>query len=85
MGKRVELEEVVVGLLAKSSGAPLSDMTMETPLGATGLGLDSIAHLELLLAIETSTGLRLRSETLVGDALFTIGSLVDYVASLKDG
>ena len=56
-----------------------------TKLGEDGLGLDSLAILDLLLAIEQAFGVRLRDEGLTSEALSTVGGLTDYVETLKLG
>ena len=50
-----------------------------TPLGADGVGLDSIAILELLLACERETG-RPFPAALLGDGRLTIGRLVAFAS-----
>jgi acyl carrier protein len=84
MSKESQMVTAVLNHLAKTSGLSVSELSMETRLDAAGLGLDSIACLELLLSVEASTGLRMRSEDLTADAFRTIGSFVDYAAASHD-
>jgi acyl carrier protein len=84
MPNQDQITDAVFDHLAKTSGVAASDLSLLTRLDGTGLGLDSIACLELLLSVEASTGLRMRSEALTSDAFRTIGSFVDYVAASRD-
>lgn len=56
--------------------------SLDTPLFEGGLGLDSIDFLELVFEIEGKLGLNLRSEELTGEAIKTLGGLVDHIASV---
>ncbi len=58
------------------------DLQPETPLFESGLGLDSIEFLELLLDVEKACGHRLRDETLTEAAVANVGSLIDYIHAL---
>ena len=58
---------------------------MDTPLGEGGLELDSLAYLDIILAIEEKLDVRARTEDLDADALLSVGSLVHFVESLCDG
>jgi len=48
------------------------------PLGAGGIGLDSIALVEVLLECEETFGVAIAAEALAGSAL-TVGSLIEYL------
>jgi acyl carrier protein len=54
----------------------------DTPLFGTGLGLDSVDGVELLVAIETSFGVRVPNES-VRVALRTVNTVVDAIGELK--
>lgn len=56
----------------------------DIPLFEGGLELDSISFLDLILEIEGKLGLRLRSEDLTGDAVRTVGGLVQHIANRSD-
>jgi acyl carrier protein len=56
----------------------------DIPLFEGGLELDSISFLDLILEIEGKLGLRLRSEDLTGDAIRTVGGLVQHIAKRGD-
>ena len=77
------LNEKIFCLVAQQSNAEQDALTLDTPLGVDGLCIDSIGILELLLKIETETGLQLRDECLTEDALSTIGGLATYIKSLQ--
>jgi acyl carrier protein len=53
----------------------------DLPLGAGGLGLDSIRMVEVLLACEEQFGVALAAELLDGKPL-TVGRLVDRIRGL---
>ena len=74
----------ITEILVKKLDVPYKSLSADTRLGEPGLGLDSIACLELLLSIEASMDFRILSEKLDGNALETIGSLTDYVVSQSD-
>ncbi len=57
------------------------DLPSDLPLGATGLGLDSIAMIEVLLACEERFGVTF-AEDFVADETLTIGGLADHVRAL---
>lgn len=63
-------------LRARSPGV---DLTHDLPLGAGGLGLDSIALVEVLLECEEVFAADLATETLAADPL-TVGALIERVA-----
>lgn len=71
------------GLPAEASpiAASLAD---EMPLAVGGVGLDSIALVELLLDCEQRFGLRSTAELLAGPPL-TVGDLVAHVRSCRAG
>lgn len=61
-----------------SPHTPLSD---DTPLGANGLGLDSIALVEVLLECEAALGISIAAEMLDGTSL-TVGALIARAEAL---
>jgi len=68
----------VLRALAPSFKGKCSD---ETTLGPDGAGLDSVGCLEVILELEARTGIVIRDERLTAEALATVGSLVDFLAS----
>lgn len=62
-----------------------TEILPETPLGSEGLGLDSIAVLELVLELERRSGVVLRQESLSAAALESPASLVAYIESVSGG
>ncbi|TNE66787.1 acyl carrier protein [Celeribacter ethanolicus] len=77
-----QIRTAILDAVAKAAQVDQATLTDTTPLGAGGLGLDSIAMLDLVLDLEDVTGLQLRSEALGGDDLATLGGLVRYMCSL---
>ncbi len=74
------VKAVVVAALAFCDRDLSNDQNV--PLFDGGLELDSISFLDLILEIEGKLGLRLRSETLTGDAVRTVGGLVRHIAEV---
>lgn len=75
----MDIEEAVLDLLR--SRAPLAangPLPGELRLGARGLGLDSIALVELLLDCERRFGIPATTELLAGAPL-TVGQLIAHV------
>jgi acyl carrier protein len=62
-------------LSTRDHGMNLAD---DLPLGATGLGLDSIALVEVLLECEDAFGVSIATELLAGPNV-TIGSLIERI------
>lgn len=54
----------------------------DQPLGTTGLGLDSVALVELIVAAEAQFGVPCPDSLLDGSPL-TVGRLIDHVAAAK--
>jgi acyl carrier protein len=80
-----DVEEAVLDLLR--SRAPLAGsgaLPAELRLGAGGLGLDSIAMVELLLDCEQRFGLTTAAELLAGAPL-TVGRLIAHVRDTVPG
>ena len=50
----------------------------------TGLGLDSVDAVELVLCVETELGVKLEDQDLVRGATRTVGSLVDRVLAATE-
>ncbi|HEY6744640.1 MAG TPA: acyl carrier protein [Mycobacteriales bacterium] len=72
----------VRSILAEVVGDPgVLDLPAETPLLSGGLGLDSVTVVRLLAAIRTATGVDVADLDLDLDALATIGTLTDFVAT----
>jgi len=56
----------------------------DTPLFGTGLGLDSVDIVELLISVETEFGVRIADEWLGRRALRTVNTMVDVVLDLRE-
>ncbi len=57
----------------------------DTPLFGSGLGLDSVDAVELVIGLETEFGVRFPSEEPARAAMRTVNSLLDYVLEMKEG
>ncbi|WP_434288763.1 acyl carrier protein [Celeribacter sp. SCSIO 80788] len=77
-----QTRDAILDAVAKAAQVDPKTLSDSTPLGAGGLGLDSIGMLDLVLELEEVTGLQLRSEDLGSDALATLGGLIQYMRSL---
>ena len=75
----MNIEEGVREILRRHTSS--GDLPSDLPLGATGLGLDSIAMIEVLLACEERFGVAF-AEDFVADESLTIGGLTDHVRAL---
>lgn len=51
----------------------------DTPLFGSGLGLDSVDAVELLVSVEVEFGIQVPDDPRVGSALRTVNTLVDLV------
>jgi acyl carrier protein len=85
MKTAVGLEDSVRDLLLARSplAAKPAGLPDDLPLGAGGLGLDSIALAELLLECEARFGLATAAELLAGPPL-TVGRLVAHVRAVVE-
>lgn len=77
-----QVKDIILNAVAKAAKVSKDDLSDSTKIGAGGLGLDSIATLELLLTIEAEADRRLRIESLTGDDLATVGGLIQFIRSL---
>jgi acyl carrier protein len=77
---RAALRRELALMIASCTAAPPSDAELhdELPLGAEGIGLDSIAIVELLVACEHRWATSLPAE-LLEQVPLTIGTLLDYL------
>ncbi len=78
----IEVRKHIFKIAAKVAQVDVDELNDDTPVGCHGLELDSIATHEMLLAIETETGIPMRSEALTSDDLTTLGGVVRYFLSL---
>ena len=70
--------EKVRSLLANQLEIDADRITMDTNI-ADDLGADSLAAVELMMAMEEATGVTLSDEDMA--SLQTVGSIMDYVAA----
>lgn len=72
----MRLAETVAAVIREQLASPDAVIAPDTPLGADGLGIDSVDCLAIVLELERRTGLALRDEHLTAEALATPGGLV---------
>ncbi|MFM1904042.1 MAG: hypothetical protein RLZZ440_1942 [Planctomycetota bacterium] len=73
------LLDTVTAVIREQMATPEAVIEPGTPLGADGLGIDSVGCLELVLELERRTGLALRDEHLTAEALATPAGLVELL------
>lgn len=56
----------------------------DTPLFGTGLGLDSVDAVEMVVSLEDGFGLKLPDDALGRRVMRTVGKLVDLVMAFED-
>jgi acyl carrier protein len=83
MAAEISVEEAVLDLVrARSPRArERADLPGDLPLGSGGLGLDSIAQVELLLECEQLFGAPVAAELLAGPTL-TVDGLVNHLRAV---
>ena len=57
----------------------------DTPLFGSGLGLDSIDSVELLITLQSTFGLRLPDDSVGRASMRTVNGLVDIVLARREG
>ena len=75
----MRLGETVAAVIREQLASHDAVITPDTPLGADGLGIDSVDCLAIVLELERRTGLALRDEHLTAEALATPGGLVQLL------
>jgi acyl carrier protein len=75
----IDVEGEIAELLRQRN--PRAPLRPDLPLGSAGLGLDSIAVVEVLLAVEERFGVALAAEMLASETI-TVGALTERVRSL---
>ena len=74
------LERVVKNIVRAARLNPAQPLDENTPLLGAGLSLDSVAVLELLVALEKEFDLELNPDELIGaKALKTVGTLTRFI------
>jgi acyl carrier protein len=79
MPSPASIEHEILGILGRRHSRVA--LTPETSLGSEGMGLDSIAIVEVLLECEEHFGVLLASDMLSADGI-TIGGLTERVRTL---
>ena len=85
-GRRVEVLELVRGELARLVREPREphQIDPDAPLFGTGLGLDSIDAVELVIGLQESTGVQIPEGDRTKASLRTPNALVDLVLELLE-
>lgn len=73
--------ETVLSVLRRHAAAG-AVVAMASPLFADGIGLDSVAFLDVVLGIEEAVGIRLGEDDLTEQVLASVGALVAHVERL---
>ena len=71
--------------VVRDQAATQAAIEADTPLGADGLGIDSVGCLEIVLEIERRTGMPLRDEHLTAELLATPGGLIRLLEQAGHG
>ena len=61
-----------------------NEIDPDSPLFGTGLGLDSVDAVELVVSLEAELRVRLPQDALARPVLRTLGTLADYVMRTKE-
>ena len=77
-----ELKALIVKSLKLEDVLP-SDIDPDAPLFGSGLGLDSIDALELVVALEKTYGIRIPDEDVGKEAFASLSALAGYVMKNK--
>ncbi len=78
----VRIKEIMVESLNLDSEV-VKEIQMDTPLFTSGIGLDSIDVLELIVNIEKSFNIKIENSEQAKTALRTVGSLVAFIEEKK--
>lgn len=83
----VETTDDVIAVIVKTLGIDerRADLTGETPLFGAMPELDSLAVLDLIVALEDHFGITIDDELVTGDAFSTVGHLSELVDDLRNG
>lgn len=77
-----ELKELIIKSLKLEDVKP-EEIDPDAPLFGTGLGLDSIDALELLVAVEKKYGVRIPDEDVGKEAFASVNALAAYIIKNK--
>ncbi len=77
-----ELKTLIIRSL-KLENILSADIDPASPLFGSGLGLDSIDALELVVALEKTYGIRISDEDVGKEAFASVDALADYVIKNK--
>ncbi len=82
MSPQTDAERELAELLVESlnlDDIPAASIDPEAPLFNTGLGLDSIDALEIVVMLESEFGIKVKNETSARDSFRSISTLANYV------
>jgi acyl carrier protein len=83
---RDEIREFILTTIGEVMNLPVpEDTTDATPLGESGLGLESLSRLELMIQIEGAYAIEVPEADSDGQQDTTLGELVDAVVALRGG
>ena len=84
---REEIRDFVLTTITTSMNLPLdlAEITDESPLGSTGIDLDSLNLIELALRLETRFGVEFPESDIEPVGAMTLGGLVDDVIARRTG
>lgn len=77
-----ELKALIIKSLKLEEVLP-ADIEPADPLFGSGLGLDSIDALELVVALEKTYGIRIPDEDVGKEAFASVNALADYIIKNK--
>lgn len=82
--RRQALLDRVRGLMVKQLNLRLEpgDIDPDAPVFTSGLGLDSVDAVELIISLEVEFGLKLPDDSVAVPALRTVNTIVDAVLAL---
>lgn len=75
---RLKLKELLIERLKFEDMTP-ADISDDEPLFGSGLGLDSIDALEIVVMLESEFGIKVKNESSARDSFKSIAALADFV------
>jgi acyl carrier protein len=86
INSREEVLEHLKGLLIENLDINRTpdQIDPDTPLFGSGLGLDSVDAVELIVAVQVGFGVQVSGDTAGRMAMRTVNSMVDYILSSRD-
>ncbi len=75
---RLKLKELLIERLKFEDMTP-ADISDDEPLFGSGLGLDSIDALEIVVMLESEFGIKVKNESSARDSFKSVAALADFV------